>query len=104
MRKYRYHYYRAPRTTAERRSNQNGWCRAKRNPNSLPTTYDDLPIRHNKSWKSKRKKQYRSGRREHEHSITIYSHVDEWKLKCYFEDHDIPYSIKGKKRVENINR
>lgn len=54
--------YRHPKTTQEKRFNQergsNGWGRAARNMVNLPDAYDDYYIRRPKCWKNKRKKQY----------------------------------------------
>lgn len=53
-------HYRYPRTQQERRANQAGFARAKRRPANLPTCYDDIPIRKERSWKRLRKTQYRT--------------------------------------------
>ena len=52
-------YFRHPRTTQERKMAYGGWNRAKRSRCNLPTNYDDIPIRHYKSWKYYRKTQYK---------------------------------------------
>lgn len=55
-------YYRHPKTTQERRANQernDPLVRRKRAARNLPTVYDDYPIHREKSWKKKRKTQYR---------------------------------------------
>ena len=54
-----YMWLRHPRTTAERRANEDGWCRSKRNPHRLPQAYDDIVIRTQRSWKSYRKTQWK---------------------------------------------
>lgn len=54
-------YHRSPRTTQERRANQehrfSGLVRGKRR--NLPNAYDDIFIRRPKSWKGKRRHQRR---------------------------------------------
>ena len=53
-------YYRHPRTTAEKRANQDTeYARSKRNISNLVNAYDDIPVCHQKSWKKTRKKQYK---------------------------------------------
>lgn len=52
-------WYRRPRTTNEKRQNQERkYVRGKRLPKSLPETWDDIPLRLQKSWKKTRKTQY----------------------------------------------
>lgn len=56
---------RNPRTTQERRENQDGkWCRARRSTNLLVDAWDDIQVgRRGRGWKSrKRRRQYESGR------------------------------------------
>lgn len=61
-------FLRHPRTTQERRANQEGpgerlgrrtWCRAKRRCHRLPNAWDDMIIYNQKCWKKYRKTQYR---------------------------------------------
>lgn len=62
MKKKQFGYYRYPRTTQEKRANQgkqDPLVRPSRRSNGLPTSYDDLQKCHQKSWKVRRKKQYR---------------------------------------------
>ena len=75
----KYVYYRNPRTTAEAKANQEGWGRPRRRPCNLPNAYDDYyPQADRKSWKAKRKTQYRPGGRGKEHSVVVdYYHTYE---------------------------
>lgn len=50
---------RHPKTTQERRQNQDGWCRPVRGMKRLPNSYDDYWVRAEKCWKSYRTTQYR---------------------------------------------
>lgn len=52
--------FRKPRTTAERKANQDGWERRKRNYKVLPNTYDDVYAHREKCWKRYRRNQYRT--------------------------------------------
>lgn len=102
MRRKTYRYYRHPRTTAERRANENcEFARAKRKGHNLPNPWDDIPVsKPTKSWKDRRRKQYREGGRGKEYSIFIPAETrwgKIWHLKEYFEEHEIPYSIETKK-------
>lgn len=92
----KYVYYRHPRTTQEAKANQEGWERAKRRPRNLPSNYDDMYPTHEKTWKNKRKTQYRPGGRGKKHSIEVdLDWTYEWDLSCYFIEHDIPYRIES---------
>lgn len=51
-------FMRYPKTTQEKRANQEGWHRAKRSPNVLPDAWWDMFVRKDKCWKSTRKTQY----------------------------------------------
>jgi hypothetical protein len=54
-------WLRHPRTTQERRANQDWkWCRPCRRPHLLPTTWDDLwnKSKQDRSWKRHRDNQY----------------------------------------------
>ena len=69
-------WLRHPRTTQERKCNQDkndGLVRGKRR--NLPTSYDDLIIPINKSWKSRRKKQYRE-------DINYFWYEFEYNYRC----------------------
>ena len=85
--------YRHPKTTAERRANQEGWERSKRHTNRLVNFWDDTPVLPRKSWKDDRKKQYRVGKRGQHHIIKLEDYEDVWKLKDYCRDHHIPFNI-----------
>lgn len=53
--------HRRPKTTQERRANQDGWCRPSRRPRQLPNAWDDL-MRGDidyRSWKYYRKNQWK---------------------------------------------
>lgn len=54
-------FLRHPRTTSEKRANQDGWCRGKRSTASLPDVYDDIcpATDGHRSWKRHRRTQYR---------------------------------------------
>ena len=96
-------YWRHPRTTQERRATgkRNKWGRAKRNFVNLPTVRDDISVHYEKSWKSKRKTQYRPKGRGTRYSMYIeYERRLSWRgednlsrLEKYFERYDIPYNI-----------
>lgn len=86
-------WYRNPRTTNERRNSQNKYVRAKRNHKNIPNAWDDIPICHQKTWKKKRKKQYRGPKRGKKHSIKVrLSNMR--RLVDYFEEYNIPYVCK----------
>ena len=92
-----YRWMRHPRTTAEKRANQDTeYVRGRRLPKQLVDTYDDINICTQKSWKKKRKKQYRVNGRGHKHAIILHSNrlgAELWKLEEYFQGHDIPYCV-----------
>ena len=104
MRRKNYHWLRRPKTTAERRANQDGWCRGKRRPCNLANAYDDWPTTTTKSWKDKRKTQHYTGGRGEHHWVRIdkvtdchtwlrWYHSPLWNLEEYLKEHDIPYRI-----------
>lgn len=84
--RWRYRSYRSPRTTQERRLNGSRkdrdqsesnykWSRKKRCRHNLPNMYDDIPYAHQRSWKKRRKTQYRQGgerRVKHEEHFWFY--------------------------------
>ena len=96
-----YSYYRRPKTTAERRANQEGWCRGKRRPHVLIDSWADQYSCCQKTWKTKREKQYHTGGRGERHVIIITPLRDSsWRwptalgsLEIYCEDHNIPFSV-----------
>ena len=55
----KYNGIRRIKTTQERRSNQEGWCRGRRKPKVLPNHWDDVPRTVENGWKANRKTQYR---------------------------------------------
>lgn len=86
--------YRRPKTTQEKRHNQENWHRGKRSPSILVDSYDDIRVYEDKSWKSKRKTQYRSNKRGKKHSLIIsYWDFDTWSFEEYFKENNIPYMI-----------
>lgn len=108
MKKFPYHYYRHPRTTQEARRNslreEREYVRGARLPSMLPNSYDDISIDKQKSWKHKRRKQYRVGGRGKEYNYYIaddgvscrFSYSAWWqmrKIEEYFETNNIPYSV-----------
>lgn len=52
-------WLRNPRTTQERRANQDGYCRGRRSPHRLPSSWDDILVQTERSWKRTRKTQYK---------------------------------------------
>jgi hypothetical protein len=99
-------YYRNPRTMQERRANgkRSKWARAKRNK-ALATLVDwNKHHGYQKSWKKKRKTQYRVGGRGQEYRCYIdrddipHNHSywnTYWDLEEYFKEHNIPFQIKA---------
>ena len=91
-----YRWHRRPHTTAERRANQDGWCRGKRKPHMLPNTYDDLNATCTNSWKDHRKTQYHIGGRGEHHQVRVETEKTWWrnskisKLEDYCKKHNIP--------------
>lgn len=57
-------YFRHPKTTQERRANQEGMCRAKRRPANVPSSWEDLAKTSQRSWKCYRKSRYRRIRQQ----------------------------------------
>jgi len=96
-------FYRHPRTTQERRANgkRSKWGRARRSQANLVDTYDDLCACVQKTWKVKRRHQYHEGGRGQQHIIFLPDRdcpnwrfwVDTWKLKEWFNNHDIPFHL-----------
>lgn len=88
--------YRSPRTTQERRmvDKYQGYVRAKRGKRGLPNSYDDIQIgKKQKSWKMRRKTQYRCGKRGKRREVFLPILVCEHTIAKYLEHIDIPYFI-----------
>jgi len=92
--------YRHPKTTAERKANSDveykRYVRGKRHASQLPDTYDDIPVASlGKSWKEKRKQQYRDDGRVNKHSIDFDLGDEErmWQLYDYCYKRDIPFRL-----------
>jgi len=86
-------WLKSPKTTNEKKQNQDGWCRPKRRPNNLVDRWDDKPHCYQKSWKKFRRKQYYINGRGQKHSIILPSKTRIWILEEYFKNHNIPYRI-----------
>lgn len=106
-------YWRHPRTAQERRATPTGfkWSRAGRNQKNLPTERDDIIVRLEKSWKRKRKTQYRESPRGQRHEVYISvdpyrwgrrHYQDLYKITEYLQDHDIPYRQEEDNEVNYI--
>lgn len=96
-------WYRSPKTTQERRWNYahgKKYVRAKRYGHNLPNSYDDIKIHKDKCWKSKRKNQYRTGKRGKRHEIILPAWMLEYYISSYLEEHDIPYTLERLKESE----
>ena len=108
MRKPNYHTYRHPRTTQEKRQNQD-WkyvkVRGKRHPRMLPDAWNDVCRTETKCWKDKRKKQWRpeSRNKRQRHEMIFDNSLNTWKLEKYFQKHDIPYTLEKRcRRVKKV--
>ena len=91
-------WYRRPRSIGEARANCDcEYARAKRRPVNLPDSWDDRPIRVNrdKSWKHKRKTQYRGNKRGERHELVTDNSIFEYDFKEYCEQHDIPHKVEN---------
>lgn len=91
--------YRSPRTTQERRNNgrRSKWERAKQSKTNLINWWDDKHHIIQKTWKVKRRHQYRDTSRGKKHFIFLPGRLfrsNTWKLERYFIEKDIPYHIK----------
>lgn len=89
--------YRSPRTTQERKQYEphKKYVRAKRSKRMLPNSYDDIQTaKKEKSWKVRRKTQYRCGKRPKPQKIWLDWKVCEFTVKQYLEQMDIPYKFK----------
>jgi hypothetical protein len=108
MRKKNYGWYRAPRTTQERRENgkRSKWGRAKRNSRNLVNSWDDARFTHQKTWKVKRRHQYRE--RGKEHTVFLPNDgakswgfwVNTWELEEYLNDKGIPFRLEKVEQCE----
>jgi len=60
MAKFQWGWMRHPKTTQERcrngRPEEREFVRPKRSPRQLPTAYDDVWVKHSKSWKERRQR------------------------------------------------
>lgn len=97
---YKYHWYRRIRTRNEMRANclyyedgeRQQWGRPSRSKWKLDPRSNEPRHTEQKSWKKKRKTQYRVGaRQEQERKFQVDTSVYEWYIDEYFEKHDIPY-------------
>lgn len=95
---YKYGYYRGVKTTNERRAWYNEDCkglvRGRRNPRNLPNAYDDYPISYERSWKRKRKTQYRCGPKRKKFEAYFQFSQDYYAYRNftdYLDKHDIYY-------------
>lgn len=97
--------YRNPRTTQERRVNgkRSKWGRAKRNQSNLVDAYDDRCHIVQKTWKVKRRHQYRCGGRGAEHQVIILEpHANIWAITQWFNEHDIPHRLTPMYKIERV--
>lgn len=98
-------WYRHPKTTNERKQNQEEeFVRGRRHPQNLPTAYDDLPVQHPKTKKDYTKKKYKEGGRGKRHELILpYDNYKDYskvrKIEVYLHQHNIPYRVEkvGKK-------
>ncbi len=104
-------FYRKPRTTQERRVNhkRNKWCRKRRNGNNLTDSYDDRCSCVQKTWKVKRRQQYRECGRGQQHTVFLPNDtggaswrfwVNTWNLEEWFNNHDIPCRVEKVQEIE----
>jgi hypothetical protein len=74
------------------------WGRGSRGKHQLDQWLNDKPHNHEKSWKRKRKTQYRDRASMQEHTLEFDNNVYKWwDVQEWFDDHDIPC------RIERIN-
>ncbi len=88
---------RRPRTTQERRENgkRSQFARPKRSASNLTNAWDDKVVTQQRTWKKRRRSQYRVGGRGKEHRVLLEYHPSRlYWLKLWMEDHDVPCSIK----------
>ena len=64
---------RSPRTAQEKRANgkRSKWARGRRASHNLPSTWDDVYVHTEKSWKGKRNEQYKVGGRGKKHHFYV---------------------------------
>lgn len=103
MKKYHHGaWLRSVSTTQEKRYNgkrfdpQAKYVRAKRRANNLPDAWDDIPCCQQKTWKHKRKTQYRPlGRKANYYHFILDTDgwINEWYIEEYFEKNNIAYRI-----------
>ncbi len=83
-------YFRSPRTTQELRANQScPYTRAKRR--NIPTSYDDIYARKQKSWKDKRKKQYHPNKRGQRHEVFLDLSIKSWDIEECLNEQNIHF-------------
>ncbi len=112
-------WYRHPKTTQERRANGTRkdtchqdsnyqYTRKKRTGNNLVNSWDDIHVTHEKSWKSRRKTQYKGLTNSQHYGIIVENRksyggwgyfFSDWHLKDYFEENEIAYKINELKDV-----
>lgn len=101
-------YYRSLSTVSEKRAfyatldwkDEYGIVRirGRRRPHHLPDIYDDIPITRQKTWKKKRRTQYRVEPRGERHEIFVDSIKYQrpyYRYEEYFKKHDIPFRIEN---------
>ena len=90
-------YYRRVRTTQERRFSYDGehknYVRGKRRGCNIPSSYDDIASCVQKTWKVKRKRQYREGRRGKKNEVVVGKWSTSWNFQEYCEEHNIPFAV-----------
>lgn len=100
------HWYRAPKTTQERRANQDGeYVRLRRRRKDMPDSYSDIPVeRHDRTWKQDRKTQYRTSKRGQKHHIIVGINIKALCLEEYFRANNIPHVIEYRNHKHNWHR
>jgi len=103
-------YRREPRTTQERRANgkRSEWGRGRRNQSNLVDAYSDRPVTIQKTWKVKRRHQYRERSRGQQHTIFLPNGsgpswrfwINIWELEQWFNNHDIPCCVEKVEKIE----
>ena len=98
MKKKKWWQYRQVGTSYERRyackhSDHHPYIRAKRKANLIADSWWDQRGCYQKGWKVRREKQYHTDGRGTERTITVDSHLHEWSLHEYFEDHNNSHKI-----------
>jgi len=93
----KYHYYRSPKTTQERRDScddeHKDLVRPSRNRSNLPTSWDDINVHHNKTWKDKRKQQYNIGGRGKKRKTIVIGYRNHYRVEDFFDKHSISYKM-----------